>query len=140
MKLIPRHNQAIGRVVVKRILSTIVRPDETKHTTKFVLIDAVGIAAETAGIKVGDIVLPNQMGNISLDGGVSFRPILDEKDIRAIVIDVTLDELVVQTDNARHFVPFSDKDAAKSLCNTDGGPTGRAPSVIDGKPSVEAQA
>ena len=114
MRLIPRHTQAIGRVVVKRILSTIVRPDETKNTTKFVLIDGVGPGIHD--VKVGDIVLPYQMGNIQLDGGVSFRPILDEKDIRAIVMDVTLDELVVQTDSGSHFVSFDDKDAARSLC------------------------
>ena len=57
MKFVPRHSQAIGRVVVKRILSTIIRPDETKNTTKFVLIDGVGPDAAAAGIKVGDIVL-----------------------------------------------------------------------------------
>lgn len=116
MKLVPRRNQIIGRIVVKRILSTIVRPDETRNTTKFVLVDAAGPVAQAAGIKVGDIVLPNKMGNIQLDGGVSFRPIVDEEDIRAIVTGVTLDELVVQTDSGSGFVPFGDKEAAKSLC------------------------
>jgi co-chaperonin GroES (HSP10) len=116
VKLIPRRSETIGRIVVKRILSTIVRPDETKNTTKFVLVDAVGPAALAAGIKVGDIVLPNKMGNIQLDGGVSFRPIVNEEDIRAIVHGVTLDELVVQTNSGSHFVPFGDKDAARSLC------------------------
>ncbi len=115
MKFVPRRNQAVGRVVTKRLLSFIVRPDETKNTTKFVLIDAVGAGAEAAGIKVGDIVLPGKMGNIMLDGGASFRPIVDEEDIRAFVTDVTLAELVVQTDNASVFVPFDDKDAAKPL-------------------------
>ena len=118
MKLIPRRNQAIGRIVIKRIMSTIVRPDETKHTTKFVLIDAVGSGALAAGIKVGDVVLPHQLGNIQLDGGVIFRPILNEEDIRAWVTGVTLDELMVQTDNGSHFVPFDDKDAAMSLCES----------------------
>jgi hypothetical protein len=117
VKLVPRRNQTIGRVVTKRIMSTILRPDETKNTTKFVLIDGVGPGAQAAGIKVGDIVLPSKMGNIQLDGGVRFRPIVDEEDIRAIVNDVPLEEFVVQTDNGSHFVPFDDKDAAKSLCD-----------------------
>ena len=118
MKFVPRHNQAIGRVITKRIMSTIIRPDETRNTTKFVLIDGVGPGAAAAGIKVGDIVLPSVMANISLDGGVSFRPLLDEKDIRAFVTGIPLDEFVVQTDSASHFVPFGDKDAAKSLCES----------------------
>ena len=120
MKLVPRRNQVVGRVVTKRIMATIVRPDETQNTTKFVLIDGVGPGAQAAGIKVGDIVLPSKMGNIQLDGGVSFRPLLDEEDIRAHVTDVSIADLVVQTDNGSHFVTFDDKDAAKSLCDGDG--------------------
>jgi hypothetical protein len=115
VKLIPRRNQAIGRIVVKRIMSFIVRPDETKNTTKFVLIDAVGAVAEAAGIRVGDIVLPGKMGNILLDGGASFRPLLDEEDIRAWATDVNLSDLVVQTDNGSGFVSFDAKDAAQPL-------------------------
>lgn len=113
MKFVPRRNQAVGRVVVKRLLSFIVRPDETKNTTKYVLIDAVGTGAEAAGIRVGDIVLPSKMGNIVLDGGVSFRPLLDEEDIRGWATDVTLAELVVQNDSGSEFVSFDNKDAAK---------------------------
>jgi hypothetical protein len=115
MKFVPRRNQAIGRIVVKRIYSTIVRPDETKNTTKLVLIDAVGAGAEAAGIRVGDIVLPGKMGNILLDGGASFRPLVDEEDVRAWATEVTLDELVVQTDNGSGFVAFDAKDAAQPL-------------------------
>lgn len=119
MKLIPRRSQAIGRVVTQRILSAIVRPDETKNTTKFVLIDAVGADALAAGIKVGDVVLPQKMGNIQLDGGIRFRPILEEEDIRAVVTGLSLNDLVVQTDSGSHFVPFDDKDAAQSICGED---------------------
>ena len=116
MKFVPRHNQAVGRVVIKRMLSTIIRPDETKSTTKFVLIDGVGSEAAAAGIKVGDIVLPEKMGHIFLDGGYCFRPLVDEKEIKVIVTGVPLSEFVVQTDNGSGFVPFDHKDAAKSLC------------------------
>jgi hypothetical protein len=115
MKIVPRRNQAIGRVVTKRILSTIVRPDETRNTTKFVIIDAVGSAMEAAGIRVGDIVLPSKMGNITLDGGVVFRPLLDEEDVRGWVTDVALGDLVVQTDSGSGFVAFDHQDAAQPL-------------------------
>lgn len=119
MKFVPRRNEVIGRIVVKRVLHTIVRPDETKNTTKFLLVDGVGSDAAAAGIKVGDIVLAQKFGNILLDGGVSFRPLVDEKDVRAWVTGVSLDELVVQTDNGSEFVPFQDMSAAKSLCESD---------------------
>jgi hypothetical protein len=118
VKFVPRHNQVIGRVVTKRILSSIVRPDETKNTTKFVLIDAVGSDAQAAGIKVGDIVLPRKMNHFVLDGGIFFRPIVDEGDIMVVVTDLPLDELVIQTDNGNQFVPIDHKDAAKNLCET----------------------
>jgi hypothetical protein len=101
--------------VVKRLLSFIVRPDETRNTTKFVLIDAVGAGAEAAGIRVGDVVLPSKMGNIQLDGGTSFRPLLDEEDIRAFIADVPLTDFVVQNDSGSEFVAFDHKDAAKPL-------------------------
>jgi hypothetical protein len=117
VKFVPRHNQAIGRVVIKRMLASIVRPDETKGTTKFVLIDGVGPQAEAAGIKVGDVVLPEKMSQITLDGGFVFRPLIDEKEIMAIVTGVTVDELMVQTDNGSKFVAFDAEDAAKSLCD-----------------------
>lgn len=133
MKFVPRRNQAVGRVVVKRLLSSIVRPDETKGTTKFVLIDAVGPEMQAAGINVGDVVLAEKMGTIMLDGGYCFRPLLDEKDIKVVVTDVTLSELVVQNDSGSEFVSFDDKNAAKSICEV-------AVSTTNGSKAVEARA
>jgi hypothetical protein len=115
VKFIPRHNQIIGRIVIKRMLSTIVRPDETKNTTKFVLVDAVGPDAAAAGLKIGDVVLPNVMSNIFLDGGAVYRPLVDEKSVACVVADVTLDELAVQNDGATKFVTLDDPEAAQSL-------------------------
>lgn len=115
MKFVPRHSSVIGRMAIKKLVTSIVRPNESKDTTKFMLIDAVGPGAEAAGLKVGDVVIPTALGNIVLDGGVSFRPIVEEKDIAAFVTEVSLDELVVQTDNASKYVPFGDPDAAQSL-------------------------
>lgn len=115
MKFIPRHNQVIGRMVMKRMLTSIVRPDETKGTTKFVLIDAVGPGAAAAGLKVGDVVVPSSMSHVVLDGGVSFRPLVEEANVALIVTDVSLDELLVQSDGGSQYVAFSDPMAAKSL-------------------------
>jgi len=114
VKFIPRRSQILGRIVIKRVLSSIVRPDETRNTTKFVLVDAVGKDV-SADIVVGSVVLPVQIQNIVLDGGVRFRPILDDKDVRLIVTDVPLEEFVVQTESAGNFVAFGSADAAVSL-------------------------
>lgn len=115
MKFIPRHNQAIGRIVIKRMLESIVRPNETKDTTKFILIDAVGPGAEAAGIKKGDVVLPVAMGVIMLDGQVSIRPTVEEDKIGFFVVDVGPEDLAIQTENGRDYVPFNDPRAAKPL-------------------------
>jgi len=112
----PRRGQAVGRVVVRPTLSTIVRPDETKGTTKFVLLDAVGPDLEAKGLKVGDVVLPIKINSIILDGGASFRPMVEEGDVALIVRDWDrLDEFHVQTENGAQYVPFDDPRAAPSL-------------------------
>jgi len=112
----PRRGQAVGRVVVRPTLSTIVRPDETKGTTKFVLLDAVGPDLEAKGLKVGDVVLPIKINSIVLDGGAAFRPMVEEESVALVVRDWTsLDEFHVQTENGSQYVPFDDARAAVSL-------------------------
>lgn len=118
MKLIPRKNQIIGRVVIKRVFSTIVRVDETKETTKFVLIDAVGPDAAAQGFKVGDIVLPTQMANIKLDGGAFFRPLVNADYVAAHLTDVNVEELGIQTDGGGEYVAFGAPRAAISLAES----------------------
>jgi hypothetical protein len=116
MKFEPRRGQAIGRVVIRPTLSTIVRPDETKGISKFVLLDAVGPDLEAKGLKAGDVVLPIKINTIYLDGGGSFRPMVEEGEIALIVRDwKSLDEFHVQTENGAQYVPFSDPKAAVSL-------------------------
>lgn len=118
MKIVPRHNQILGRIVIKKTGGAIVRPDDTANTTKFVLVDAVGPGAAAAGIKVGDLVLPNALGNIVIDGGVIFRPILDEANALALAVcadDVERGGLLIQTDNGSQYVPMDSDRAAKSL-------------------------
>lgn len=114
MKFEPRRNQAVGRIVVRLSHSTIVRPDETKNTTKFILIDAVG--PDVKDLKVGDIVMPTKVSGISMEGGASFRPMADDENIALVVRDWTsLDEFRVQNESGSEYVEFKDPRAAKSL-------------------------
>jgi hypothetical protein len=112
VKFVPRRSQIIGRMVIKRVSSMIVRVDESK-VTKFILVDAVGEEAAANGIKVGDLVVPNALGNIVMNEG--FRPVLEEKAVAFFVTDVPMSELAVQTDSGNKYVPFDAPDAAKPL-------------------------
>lgn len=113
MKFVPRRNQVIGRVVIRRsLVSTIVLVDESK-VTKFILIDAVGSEAAANGVKVGDVIVPLTINNIMLNNG--FRPVLDEKNIAFFVTDIAPGELMVQTDSGSKYVPLDADDAAQSL-------------------------
>lgn len=114
MKFAPRHNQAVGRMVIKRSDSKILRVDETK-VTKFVLIDAVGADAAIAGIKVGDVVVATKLNHMVFDAGMRFRPLVDEKDIACFVTELQPGELLVQVENGAKYVLFDDPDAAQPL-------------------------
>jgi len=114
VKFAPRHAQIIGRTVIKKSDSKIVRTDETK-VTKFVLVDAVGDEAAAAGIQVGDVVITTKLNHIVFDGGSRFRPLLEEKDVACFVTDVGLSDLLVQTENGTEFVPLDSPKAAQSL-------------------------
>lgn len=123
MKLVPRHNQIIGRIVIKRSRTTILRPDETKNISKFVLVDAVGLEAAAAGIKVGDVILPTNIANIFLDGGTNFRPLVEEKNVAAVVRDFDLaGEFIVQSESGARFVGFDHEEAAKSMAESEQAP------------------
>ena len=101
-------------MVIRKSESKIILVDETK-VTKFILIDAVGDGARAQGIKVGDVGVPTALGNIVLNGGASYRPVLEEKDIAFFVTDVTRDDLFVQTEGGTRFVPFDSPEAAQPL-------------------------
>lgn len=118
MKLIPRRDQIIGRVVIKRVASVIVRPEESKGTSKFVLVDAVGPEAALKGIKVGDVVLAKKMHHIMLDGGSIFRPLVDEPDVASFLTETEPGELAIQVDSGQRYVSFDDPDAAASLADS----------------------
>lgn len=116
MNFEPRNGQMIGRIIVRCPASDIIRPDPTRNTTKFVLIDAVGPSVAAKGLKVGDVVLPIKINTILLDNGSSFRPMIEESEVALIVRDWgSLDAFHVQSENGSEYVPFGDPRAAKSL-------------------------
>lgn len=116
MKFEPRYGQAVGRIVIRRPTSTILRADPTKGTTKYLLLDAVGPDCEARGLKVGDVVVPIKINSVVIDNGTAFRPFVEEKEVALIVRDwASLDEFHVQTENAAEYVPFSDPKAALPL-------------------------
>lgn len=116
MKFEPRYGQAVGRVLIRRPTSSILRPDVTKNMTKFVLLDAVGPDAEAKGLKVGEIVLPLKINTIFLDNGAGMRPLIEEREVAIVVRDwVSLDEFHVQTEGGSEYVPFGDPKAAPPL-------------------------
>lgn len=114
MKFVPKHDMAIGRMVIKKSESQIIRVDETK-VTKFILVDAVGVDAAAAGIKVGDLIVVKALGNIVLDAGTVYLPVFEEKNVVFSVTDVEQKDLLVQTSRGDRFVPFDDEAAAKSF-------------------------
>jgi len=116
VKFVARNSQIFGRLVMKRVLSAIVRPDETKNTTKFILVDALGPDAAAKGIKIGDLVVPTSISTIVLDGGALARAFLKEEHAAFILTDMNVrKDFVVQTDNASEYVPFDSENAARSL-------------------------
>jgi hypothetical protein len=116
VKFEPRRGQAVGRIVIRPTNSSIIRPDETKGLTKFMLVDAVGPDLEAKGLKVGDIVMPTSISGIMMQNGASFRPMANDENIALVIRDwESLVEFHVQTESGAQYVPFTDPRAAKSL-------------------------
>ena len=114
MKFEPQDDQIIGRMLIKKVRSSIIRPDETKNTTKFVLVDAVGIGVK--GIKVGDVIVPKALGQIVLDQGTVYRPWLEKTGWLFRVTDIDIEkDLKVQTDDGTKYVEFGSSEAAQPL-------------------------
>lgn len=114
MKFIPRHGQIVGRMTIMRSESRIIVSDPTK-VTKFVLVDAVGPDAASAGIKVGQLLIVTSLKNIVLDAGRVFIPLVEEKDVALFLSEVKREQLLVQTPNGKDFVSFESEDAAKAI-------------------------
>jgi hypothetical protein len=79
----------IGRMVIRKMESTIILTDEAK-VTKFILVDAVGVDAAAKGIKVGDLIIAKALGNVVLDAGTVYIPICEEPNIVFFVEEVTM--------------------------------------------------
>ena len=107
----PRGNKILGRTIIAKLESLIIRPDKTV-VSKFVLVDAVGKTAEAAGIKAGDIIVPTKLGAIVIHD--SRRASLEEEDVWGHA-SASLEDFLVQTDDGKDFVPFEDPKAAKPL-------------------------
>lgn len=105
MNLVPKRDQVLGRIVITKLKSAIVTPDETRGVTKFMLVDAVGPEAAAAGYKRGDLVLPRAMNNIFLHGGTYHRVICDAKEILTAVEDW----------DPKDFLVTAEDDAPKSV-------------------------
>jgi hypothetical protein len=114
VKFVPRHNQIIGRMVVKRPSSMIHIGDPTK-VTKFVLVDAVGDGAAAAGVKVGDIVVPKSLSQIVMENGTSFCPFLEEKDVAFFVRDLLPGEMLIQSASGAQYVSLESPEAADAF-------------------------
>lgn len=114
MKFVPRHNQIIGRMVVRRAASTIIVGDPTK-VTKFILVDAVGDGAAAAGVKVGDIVVPKSLSQIVTENGTSFCPFLEEKDVAFFVRDLLPGEMLIQSASGTKYVSLESPEAADAF-------------------------
>lgn len=114
MKFIPRNDQLIGRMTIKRSESKIIVSDPTK-VTKYILVDAVGPGAAAKGIKVGDYVVVVSVRHIVQDAGRVFIPWADEKDVHLFATDIGPNEMLIQTLNGKEFVAFDSLEAAPSF-------------------------
>lgn len=88
MKLTPKRDQLVGRLLITKLASAIVAPDPTKNVTKMLLVQAVGEDAAAAGYEPGDIVVPTSLGNMHLRGGTLLVTFCAVKDVLFKVEDV----------------------------------------------------
>lgn len=93
MKIVPQHNQAVGRIVdFTKSAGGIDMPDVPgQKPTIFVILDGVG--SDVKDYTVGQIVLPHHVSHILLRGGQLGHVILDTKDILAVVEDAPITRL-----------------------------------------------
>lgn len=111
MKLVPKRDQMIGRLLITKMESTIVVPDATKGVTKMILIQAVGPDAEAAGYKPGDIVIPNSIRSMFLRAGTQHVVYCEVKDVIFTVEELSPDE-VVDGDGKTAIKSLDPKDAS----------------------------
>lgn len=90
MKLIPRPNHILGKIVITKSDSPIISPDPTANVSKFVVVEAVGEGID--GIQRGDYVLPRSLAKMFLKGGKYRRVVVPIGDVLVTAIDLPLSE------------------------------------------------
>lgn len=96
MKLEPKKDWMIGRLVVTKPSSTILLADYSKHVSKFILVEAVSEGARAAGFDVGQLVMPTHMQSIFLRGGAYHRVSCSIENVLCVVYDEPLTEFMNQ--------------------------------------------
>lgn len=95
MRLEPKGDWIIGIAMIhKKESELIIRPDIAKGSSRCFLVEKVGPGAAGAGIKRGDIVCPEFVGDQLFYGGMYHRGVFEFTKIIDQVHDVTLDEFV----------------------------------------------
>lgn len=90
MKLNPRPNNVLGKIVISKSDSPIISPDPTADVSKFVVVEAVG--AKVEGIERGDYVLPKSLAKMFLKGGKFRRVVVPVDEILVTASDIPLSE------------------------------------------------
>lgn len=135
MKLVARRNEIIGRLIQEKPSSSIVRPDETKGVTKYVLVDSVGPDAAAAGIKIGHVVLSRMIHDIWIDGGFGFRPLVMEPNAAAVWEDARPEDMLIQVNSGKQYVPLDHPEAAKPIAGPAQGPSNGHHDHVSGAPA-----
>jgi|GEM_PF-2694474 len=112
MKFVPRYGQIIGRMVTVRAPSQIIRVNEGKVSV-FVLVDAAGPDAVSAGIVPGSVIVPLVMAHVILED--ARRPMVEEKSVAFFARDLLNSDLLIQNEKGDRFVAFDSDEAAKPL-------------------------
>lgn len=94
MKLIPKRDQLLGRLLITKLESPIVVPDATKGVTKMILVTAVGEDAAAEGYRAGDLVIPRSIGTMPLRGGSQYTHFCDRKDVLFLVEGASPEDFV----------------------------------------------
>lgn len=95
MKLDPRPNQILGKIVITKSDSPIVSPDPTANVSKFVVVEAVG--ANVEGVERGDYVLPRSLAKMFLKGGRYRRVVVPDEEVFVTARDIPLSEFFDET-------------------------------------------
>lgn len=108
MKIIPQGDMITGRVaeVIKASGSSLLLMSEQKKDTVLILVERVGPGVSL--YKVGDLLLTLHFNHIYFRGGIEHRAIFDQKNVLAIIEDVSPEQLDI------HGVPKNGASSAEA--------------------------